>query len=94
MRGASQARDAMPDRAFQGSGPSAQDRVVPQEGRAVGRGAHGSNNLKATFQWNEHRPLRSQARRVHPGQAQSSVPAWQRISVRCSGQVRPREAGR
>jgi hypothetical protein len=56
--------------------------------------AHGSINLKATFQWKEHRPLRSQARRLHPGQAQSSVPAWQRTRVRCWGQVRPREAGR
>ena len=75
-------------------GPSAQDQAVPGDVGPLGGAAHGSNNLKATFQWKEHRPLRSQALRVHPGQAQSSVPAWQRISVTCSGQVRPREAGR
>ncbi|MEA2535650.1 MAG: hypothetical protein QOJ93_3461, partial [Actinomycetota bacterium] len=30
---------------------------------------------KATFQWKEQRPLQSQARRVHPGQAHARVPA-------------------
>ncbi|MEA2503528.1 MAG: hypothetical protein QOG36_571 [Actinomycetota bacterium] len=44
---------------------------------------------KATFQWKEQRPLQSQARRVHPGQAHARVPAIPRTRSRCLEQMRP-----
>ncbi len=48
---------------------------------------------KATFLWNEQRPSRSQARRVHPGQAQARVPAIACTRSTCLVQMLPCWAG-
>ena len=48
---------------------------------------------KETFQWKEQRPLQSHARRVHPGQAHTRVPAIPCTRARCLQQMRPCRAG-
>ena len=65
----------------------------PPSSGCAEKGRQSSISPKATFQWNEHSPLRSQARRVHPGQAQSSLPAWPWTTRTCSQQMWPAQAG-